>query len=249
LVSKYFDHIEFKMQNREFTTHTGILNKKRLTVISTGIGTDNIDIFLNELDALVNIDLKERTIKKDKKSLTVVRIGTSGSLQGDVPVDSFVLSDYGLGLDGLLNFYKGHQQVIEKEITEAFIRHSNWNKNLAFPYIVKGSEDLIKKLESGCIKGITATASGFYAPQGRTLRLLPEINDLNEMLSSFSFENKRITNFEMETSALYGLSALLGHQACTVCAIIANRIEKQYSKDYKKTVDQLIQFVLGKLTN
>lgn len=247
-VSKRFQKVELKIQNREFLTHTGWFNDKRITVLSTGIGTDNIDIVLNELDALVNIDLEKRTVKKDHTALNIVRIGTSGALQDDIPVDSFVLSSYGLGFDGLLNFYDGLKKINEKAMVKTFMEQASWNKKFAKPYIIKASPMLEKRLSDGLITGITATASGFYGPQGRTLRLPPSRPDLNETLTSFKYNGLRITNFEMETSALYGLSALLGHNACTICAIIANRIARQYSKDYKKSVEALIDLVLQRLT-
>ena len=247
-VSKHFESITFRMSNREFVTHTGLFNNKKVTALSTGIGTDNIDIVLNELDALVNIDLNTREIKKEKRKLNLVRIGTSGSLQADVPVDSFVMSTHGIGLDGLLNYYSGLEKINETKISEAFIKHMNWNTTLPYPYVIKNSELLSEKIGKGLITGITATAPGFFGPQGRTLRIQPAMPDLNELLTSFSSEGNRITNFEMETSALYGLSAHLGHHALTVCTIVANRIVKQYSKNYQAKVDELIQLVLARLT-
>lgn len=247
-VSKFFDVIDFKMQNREFITHGGTYKGKRVMVLSSGIGTDNIDILVNELDAAVNIDLKTRTIKEQKRSLNIVRIGTSGALQQDIPVDSFVVSTHGLGFDGLMNYYLDLPSINDNEISEAFIKQTNWNKNLPYPYVVKGSETLINKIGFDLIKGVTATAPGFYGPQGRKLRLSPWVEDFNQQLTDFKFKENRITNFEMETSALYGLGALLGHQTCTVCAIIANRVAKQYSKNYHVAVEQLIQLVLERLT-
>ena len=247
-VSKYFDSIDFKIQNREFVTHTGTYKGKRIMVISSGIGTDNIDILINELDAAVNIDLKTREIKKEHTSLKIVRIGTSGALQQDIPVDNFVVSTHGLGFDGLLNYYLDLPKVNENDLSEAFIKQTNWNKNLPYPYVVKGSEMLINKIGFDLIKGITATAPGFYGPQGRKLRLTPWVEDFNQQLTDFKHKENRITNFEMETSALYGLGALLGHQTCTVCAIIANRVAKQYSKNYHVAVEELIQLVLERLT-
>ena len=247
-VSRFFDAIDFKIQNREFVTHTGTYNGKRIMVISSGIGTDNIDILINELDAAVNIDLKTRTIKKERISLNIVRIGTSGALQQDIPVDSFVVSTYGLGFDGLLNYYLDLPKINDNEVSEAFIKQTNWDKNLPFPYAVKGSEILINKIGFDLIKGITATAPGFYGPQGRKLRLSPWVEDFNQQLTDFKYKENRITNFEMETSALYGLGALLGHQTCTVCTIIANRVAKKYSQNYHASVEQLIQLVLERLT-
>ncbi len=247
-VSSFFDTIDFKIQNREFVTHTGTYKGKRIMVLSSGIGTDNIDILVNELDAAVNIDLKTRTIKKEHTSLNIVRIGTSGALQENIPVDSFVVSTHGLGFDGLLNYYQDLPKINDSEISEAFIKQTNWDKNLPYPYAVKGSEILINKIGHDLIKGITATAPGFYGPQGRKLRLTPWVADFNQQLTDFKHKENRITNFEMETSALYGLGALLGHQTCTVCAIIANRVAKQYSKNYHAAVENLIQLVLERLT-
>lgn len=247
-VSGFFDSIDFRIQNREFVTHGGTYKGKRVMVISSGIGTDNIDILINELDAAVNIDLKTRTIKKEHTKLNIVRIGTSGALQKEIGVDTFVVSKYGLGFDGLLNYYLDMPSVNDNKVSEAFIKQTNWNKNLPYPYAVKGSETLINKIGFDLTKGITATAPGFYGPQGRKLRLTPWVEDFNQQLTDFSLENLRITNFEMETSALYGLGKLLGHETCTVCAIIANRVAKQYSKNYHAAVEQLIQLVLERLT-
>lgn len=246
-VSAHFETIEHKVHNREFVTHTGTFKGKRFTVLSTGIGTDNIDIVLNELDALVNIDLQTRTIREKKSSLNLVRIGTSGALQGDIPVDSYVVSSHGMGLDGLLNYYAGLDLCDEPGIAKAFMKHAGWTNGLPYPYVVKASPKLLELLGHDQIKGITATAPGFYGPQGRQLRLAPALPDLNEKLGSFSYEDLRVTNFEMETSALYGLGNLLGHNACTVCAIIANRVARQYSKDYKTTVNKLISLVLERM--
>jgi len=247
-VSAFFDTVDFKIQNREFVTHCGTFNGKRIMVISSGIGTDNIDILINELDATVNIDLKTRTIKKEHTSLNIVRIGTSGALQQDIPVDNFVVSTHGLGFDGLLNYYLDLPKVNDNEISEAFIKQTNWDKNLPYPYAVKGSEKLINQIGFDLIKGITATAPGFYGPQGRKLRLTPWVADFNQQLTDFKHKENRITNFEMETSALYGLGALLGHQTCTVCAIIANRVAKQYSTNYHVAIEKLIRLVLERLT-
>jgi uridine phosphorylase len=246
-VSAHFDKIECEVQNREFSTHTGTFKGKRITVLSTGIGTDNIDIVLNELDALVNIDLKTRLIKTNRTSLNIVRIGTSGALQGDIPVDSFVFSSHGMGFDGLLNYYAGMDLCDVPGIATAFMKHAGWTANLPYPYTVKASEKLLQQLGHDQRQGITATAPGFYGPQGRQLRLAPALPDLNEKLTSFNYEGLQVTNFEMETSALYGLGQLLGHNTCTGCAIIANRVIRQYSKNYKKAVDELIRMVLERL--
>ncbi len=246
-ISKHFDSIEFSGQNREFLTHTGQLGSKRITVLSTGIGTDNIDIVVNELDALVNIDLKERRVKKNLTKLNLVRLGTSGSLQEDIAVDSFLLSSHGIGFDGVLNYYEKGSEVEDTELTDAFMRQTGWLSTFPRPYVVKGSETLFELLKNGTQQGMTATASGFYGPQGRQLRLKPTIPDLNERLSRFSHNGLRITNFEMETSALFGLGKALGHDCATVCAIIANRAKKEYSKNHDLTVEQLISFLLDRL--
>jgi uridine phosphorylase len=247
-VSRHFDTVDFKIQNREFITHGGTFKGKRVMVMSSGIGTDNIDILINELDAAVNIDLKTRLVKEKHTKLNIVRIGTSGALQKDIAVDSYVVSKYGLGFDGLLNYYLDLPSVNDNAVSEAFIKQTNWNQNLPYPYAVKGSETLIQKIGFDLTQGITATAPGFYGPQGRKLRLTPWVEDFNQQLTDFSFNGNRITNFEMETSALYGLGALLGHETCTVCAIIANRVAKRYSKNYHAAVEQLIQLVLERLT-
>ncbi|MGD0712218.1 MAG: nucleoside phosphorylase, partial [Bacteroidales bacterium] len=247
-ISKHFTNIECQIQNREFVTHTGTYNGKRITALSTGIGTDNIDIVVNELDALVNIDLEKREIKEKHTTLNIIRLGTSGALQGDIPVDDFVMSEYGLGFDGLLNFYKTDKNIYDEGITEAFIKHTAWEPKLARPYTVKASEILMKKLGDGLFKGITATASGFYGPQGRQLRIVPADPLLNDKMETFKYKGHRITNFEMETSALYGLGAILGHQTVTICTIIANRVSKQYSKDYHPAIEKMIQTVLNRIT-
>lgn len=246
MVSAMFDKVEYHIENREFITHTGLYRGRPVSVLSTGIGTDNIDIVLNELDALVNIDLQTRTILETKRSLNLIRLGTSGALQEDLPVDHFVASEYGLGMDGLMHFY-AHSFEQEEPVLNAFMEHTQWPPGLNRPYLVKGDEGLLSLIGQDIFKGITATASGFYGPQGRELRLKPAIPDMNERLASFRYRNLRITNFEMETSALFGLSRLLGHHAATVCVIIANRIRKEYSKDYKKSVEKLIGTMLDRL--
>ena len=248
LISSFFDSIEHKVENREIVTHTGVLNGQSITVLSTGMGTDNIDIVLNELDALVNIDLINRTIKPIKTSLNIVRIGTSGALQKDIPVNSIVVSEFGLGLDGLMNYYVFDQTEEEKQLLIQFCKQTNYSTTFAQPYFVKASSFLFDLLKEDAISGITATASGFYGPQGRVLRLSLKEDKLNEKLNQFSYNNHKIVNFEMETSALYGLSRALGHNACTICVVVANRFSKEFSKDYKPAMNQLIQKVLLKLT-
>lgn len=246
-VTKYFDSIDFETQKREFKTQTGTYKGKRISVISTGIGPDNIDIVINELDALVNIDLKNRSIKENHTSLDIVRIGTSGSLQNDIPVDNFVISSYAMGLDGMLLSYDC-EHICQKEIENAFIDHTNWSDRKARPYCVKNGEKLAAKLMSEkTYLGITATAPGFYGPQGRVLRLGLQDSQLNSKMDSFQFNEHRITNLEMETSAIYGLSKLLGHHACSMNAIIANRSNGTFSTDPEKIVADLIKYTLDKL--
>jgi uridine phosphorylase len=247
LISSRFDSIECKINNREFVTHTGILKGKRITAISTGIGADNIDIVINELDALVNIDFNSRTINNKKKSLNFIRLGTSGALQEDIEVDTFLASSFGLGFDNVAHFY-AENNVIIKEMGIHYLSHVNWPKDLSAPYFVKASGNLLS-IFTDLKQGITATAPGFYGPQGRILRLNPSITDLHEKMGSFNFDNHQITNFEMETSALYFLGQTLGHNTLTICAIIGNRFTKKYSKDYKKTVEKMIDLVLERLTN
>lgn len=246
-VSSMFDKIEVEIQNREFFTHTGTYKGKRITVISSGIGTDNIDIVVNELDALVNIDLEKRRIKDKKSVLNFVRIGTSGALQEDIPVDSFLLSEMAAGFDGLLNYYQNRDNISNLDIEEAFKKHVNWHRQLTDPYFVDATPSLVDKFKTDIKKGITISAPGFYGPQGRQLRLKAVDENINDKITNFSFDNKRITNYEMESSAIFGLSKLLGHNAVTLCAIIANRLRKEYSKDYKPVIKDLIKYVLDKI--
>ena len=246
-ISSQFDTIEFSFQKREFKTHTGTLNGKRISVISTGIGPDNIDIVMNELDALVNIDLITRQPKTTLTSLNIVRIGTSGSLQADIPVDSFVMSKYGLGLDNMLRSYLV-DEISNTNMEEAFINHTHWDSRKGRPYVISCSEKLEKLIESDKIhKGITATAGGFYGPQGRVLRLDIQDKNLNSKMDNFQFEGNRITNLEMETGAIYGLGKLLGHECLSLNAIIANRATGTFSEDPYKAVDALITYTLDKL--
>jgi uridine phosphorylase len=246
-ITKHFDSIEFTSQKREFKTQTGIYKGKRITVMSTGIGPDNIDIVMNELDALVNIDLKTRTIKSELTTLNIVRIGTSGSLQADVPCDSFVMSQYGLGLDNMLRSYL-IDAISEREIEEAFIAQTNWDMRKGRPYVIKGSEKLAQKFKSNQLfSGFTGTAGGFYGPQGRVLRLGIQDNDLNKKMDSFEYQGIRMTNLEMETGAIYGLGKLLGHECLSLNAIIANRSTGAFSEDPYKAVDELITYTLDKL--
>ena len=247
-ITKHFDSIEFTTQKREFKTQTGTYKGKRLTVISTGIGPDNIDIVLNELDALVNIDLKTRQPKENLTSLNIVRVGTSGSLQADIPVDSFLMSSHALDLNGMLHFYQ-IDHISNPEIEDAFINFTNWDSKKARPIIINNSKALEKQFEgSNIFKGMTATAGGFYGPQGRVLRLPLFDADLNQKMDTFNHDGFRVTNLEMETSVIYGLSKLLGHNALSLNAIIANRANGTFSKDPKKVVENLIEYTLDKFT-
>ncbi|MGQ1891955.1 nucleoside phosphorylase [Thermophagus sp. OGC60D27] len=248
-VAGFFDHIDFGAENREFVFRTGSYKGTGFTVLSTGIGTDNIDIVLNELDALVNVDFKTRTVKAEKKSLNLVRIGTSGSLQKSLPVDSWLLSKKAIGFDGLLNFYEGVETISDVEFEKALTQYTGWSPRLTRPYVVEANQELVNRLAGTNLHdGITISAPGFYGPQGRVIRLVLENPDINEKLSAFHFQGDQITNYEMECSAIYGLSKLLGHKAATVCAIIANRKAGTYSKDYKHGIKALIQYVLERLS-
>ena len=247
-ITNKFDFIEFTTQKREFKTTTGSYKGKKITVISTGIGPDNIDIVLNELDALVNIDLKTRKPKINLTTLNIIRIGTSGALQKDIPIDSFLMSSHALDLNGMLHAYQ-IEEISNIAIENAFIKHTNWSAKKSSPILIENSNKLAKKLSSDKVfTGITATAGGFYGPQGRVLRLPLQDAEINSKIDSFNFNGNRITNLEMETSAIYGLAKLLGHEAVSMNAIIANRATGTFSKDYKKVVTDLIEYTLNKLT-
>ncbi len=247
-VSSHFDSVDIQKENREFITHTGTYKGKHISVLSTGIGTDNIDIVLNELDALVNVDLANRTVRDIHKSLKLIRIGTSGALHPDIPAGSHIVSHVAGGLDGLYHFYQDKKGVCVPGLSEAFMNHTKWEKSLSDPYFIAGSKELINLLSvPGQISGITLSTPGFYAPQVRTLRLSPIDQALIQKIGSFSFNGMRINNFEMESSALYALSAMLGHEAITICVAIANRVTKTFMEDYKPSVDDLIETVLEKL--
>jgi uridine phosphorylase len=242
-ISRHFDRIECEVRNREFITHTGMFRGKRITAISTGIGTDNIDIVVNELDALVNIDFSSRTVRTLHKKLDLIRIGTSGTIQPDIAVDTFGLSTFGMGLDNLLYYYNG-SSLQHDEMSDSFLDHAKWKIPHVRPYFVKGSESLAKKFTGGMFRGITATAPGFYVPQGRKLRIDLADPEMITRLQSFRFNDERIINFEMETSALYALGALLDHNVLTVCAIIANRATQRFSLDHKRVINNLVELVL-----
>ncbi len=244
-VSKHFDKVEFSLQHREFITHTGYIGNKRISVVSTGIGPDNIDIVLNELDALVNINFETRMVKNELEQLTIIRVGTSGSLQADIPVDSFVSSTHGLGLDNLLNYYQHSNNEEERALIQQFISHTQMEAGFSQPYICSASTAVMKHFVEGFHHGITVTCPGFYGPQGRVLRLGLTNPNLIDRLTQFYYGNHRITNFEMETSAIYGLGKLLGHQCLSLNAIVANRISKTFSKDGNAAVGNLIQKALS----
>ncbi len=248
IVSKHFDKVEFRCKHREFVTHTGYIGNKRLSVVSTGIGPDNIDIVLNELDALVNIDFSTRTIKPEHTALNIIRIGTSGALQADIPVDSFVVSTHGLGIDNLLNFYRHEENDEEKQLLQSFVTQTQLHNRISQPYISGGSASIIKHFVEGFHHGITVTCPGFYGPQGRVLRLGLSNPNLIDRLTQFTFGPHRITNFEMETAAIYGLGKLLGHHCLSISAIVANRVAKEFSKDGSAAVQQLIVKTLDLVT-
>jgi len=246
-ISLRFQNVEHHAKNREFISVTGYYKGKRITALSTGIGPDNIDIVMHELDALANFNLETRQQNPVRKSLDIIRIGTSGSIQPDVPANTYVLSTQAMGLDNLLYFYKGMKSIINKEMTRSFIRQVEWHPGLSKPYFVEGSRRMIKKFLGEAVSGITVTAPGFYGPQGRRLNLDLTDPTMLQKLQEFSHEGRRIVNFEMETSALYGLGALMGHNMVTICAIIANRATGIYIADHKTLIDGLIDIVLEKI--
>lgn len=248
-ISKYFDNIEYENQHREFIAHTGFIGSKRLTCVSTGIGPDNIDIVLNELDALVNIDFETRTIKENLTTLKIIRFGTSGSLQKDIPVDSLVASTFGLGLDNLMHYYRKESNEVESQLLQAFNTHTQLESSKIYPYIQMASIQLLKYFTQPYHQGITVTCPGFYGPQGRILRLNLAYPLLIDQLSNFRLGNHRITNFEMETSAIYGLGKLLAHQCLSLNVIVANRITKEFSKDSGLAVENLIKQSLQIITD
>jgi len=246
-VTKHFDSVEFSTQKREFKTTTGRYKNKRISVISTGIGADNIDIVLNELDALVNINLQTRKIKSNHTPLKIIRIGTSGSLQEDIPVGSFLMSTFALDINGMLRSYPT-ENLSHSDIEEAFVAHTNWDKKKCYPLVITNCKILESKLISNkIIKGMTATAGGFYGPQGRILRLAVKDPYLNNKIDSFNYQGIRVTNLEMETSAIYGLSKLLGHRACSMNAIIANRALGKFSENPEQVIEDLILYTLEKM--
>ena len=248
MVAEFFDEVECRVSNREFNTITGTYKGKRMTVLSTGIGIGNIDISVNELDALANIDFTTRKVKEQKRQLTLVRLGTSGALQPDIKVGDFVFARTSLGFDGLLNYYAGRNDVCDLAIEEAFVEQTGWNPLFPRPYFIDSDPELWELFKDSVTEGITIAAPGFYAPQGRWVRLKPADADMNAKIEAFSFEGRRITNYEMEGSALAGLARLMGHRATTLCTIIAQRVAKDACTDYKPFVRQMIQMALDKLS-
>lgn len=246
-ISRNFDSIEFKRTNREFVSHAGTLNGRKILALSTGIGPDNIDIVMNELDALANIDFRNRTVKDKIRSLQIIRIGTSGTFHPDIRVGSLAVASHGLGLDGSLNFYDQLQQVTDGPLTRAFLEKTGWPSHLPIPYIIPGSEDLVHKIDPGEVRGIAATGAGFYGPQGRELRLTQSFPGLFQALANFRHNGLRVVNFEMETSSLYGLGRMLGHETASICVILANRATGEYEKS-DKVIQRMIRHVLEQMT-
>jgi uridine phosphorylase len=245
-ISKYFQKIEIKKQKREFITHTGYYNNTRITVLSTGIGTDNIDIVMNELDALVNVDLTTRMIKPEKKKLKIIRVGTSGALQENIPLNSIIISSMAVGLEGLMNFYDYQEEKRDMKVKEQMIQTLSPEFSFLDPYIVRGSEELEHQIGKDMIKGFTATCQGFYAPQGRSLRFTAS-NNILEKLKLFNADDLRITNFEMETAGILGMAKVLGHEACSVSLILANRITNQFSDQPEEEMEALIRHLLERI--
>lgn len=249
MVASFFESTEIEKHNREFHTITGYYNKKRITVLSTGIGTDNIDIVINELDAIVNFDLEKRTVNKNKRILNFIRIGTSGGLQHKLVAGSTLITKTSIGFDGLLNFYADRDKVCNNEFELEFMKYMDWNKRIANPYVVNSSPELFNKInKTDFHEGVTISAPGFYGPQGRMLRLNIQDENINNKITNFDFNGEKITNYEMESSALYGLSKLLGHNALTVCVIIANRVNGTFLNDYKPAVKKLVKTVLDSIS-
>ncbi|MBR6759529.1 MAG: nucleoside phosphorylase [Alistipes sp.] len=248
MIAEFFDEVECRVSNREFNTVTGSYKGKRMTVLSTGIGIGNIDITVTELDALANIDFATRKVKEQKRQLTLVRLGTSGALQPDIKVGDFVYARTSVGFDGLLNYYAGRNDVCDLAIEEAFVEHTGWNPIFPRPYFIDSDPELWELFKDSVTEGMTIAAPGFYAPQGRWVRLKPEDIDMNSKIESFCFEGRRITNYEMEGSALAGMAKLMGHRATTLCTIIAQRVAKDACTDYKPFVKKMIQMALDKLS-
>lgn len=250
MIASYFDKIEVKRQNREMVTRTGYFNGKRITVLSTGMGTDNLDIVMNELDTLANIDLKTRMPKENHHALNLIRIGTCGALQPDIEVeDSYVATRYAVGLDGLIYFYEKNREVNEIAFRDAFIEQMDYPNDLPLPYVVEGSKELFERLAYGYYQGVTATAPGFYGPQGRTLRMSLKYPEINHKIEAFNYHGWRVCNYEMESSALYGLGKMMGHNCLTICVAIANRVTEKFASDYHPYVKKLVVNTLERLSD
>lgn len=248
-ISKHFDRVEFRSEKREFVTHTGTIGQKRITALSTGIGTDNIDIVLSELDALANIDLATRTIRPHPRALTIVRMGTSGGLQADLGVDTVVVSSHGIGLDNLMHFYAWAPPDEERALCDAFSAHCRLTETAIRPYIAAADGNLLERFSAHFKSGITVTCSGFYGPQGRTIRAKPAFPHLLDALPGFRFGGHRITNFEMETSGIYGMGQMLGHRCLSINTVVANRVEQRFSSDPHRAVERMIEQALGVLVS
>lgn len=248
MISKYFDSVECDVSNREFHTITGSYKGTRMSVLSTGIGIGNIDICMTELDALANIDFATRQVKEQHRRLTLVRLGTSGALQADIKVGDIIFGKTSVGFDGLLSYYAGRDEICDLELEQAFVDHTSWSEPMPRPYFVDADAEIWEHFKDSVTEGITIAAPGFYAPQGRWVRLQPAVPDLNEKIESFRFGERRITNYEMEGSALAGLAALMGHRAATICTIIAQRIALDACTDYKPFVERMICMALDKLS-
>jgi len=248
MIGQMFDTVRVRKSNREFTTLTGSYRDQEITVISSGIGTDNIDIVINELDALANIDLQTGEVKEDPRSLTFVRIGTTGALQAGMPAGSFVATAKAIGFDGLIHFYEGYEWCLDHSFADALTEYLEWPDTLAYPYVVDADPSLLENIAAGIPKGITISAPGFYGPQGRRLRLEPFDSELNDKITAFKYHGQKITNYEMESSAIYGLSKLLNHKALTICVVIGNRVTGEFLNDYKPAVKALAQSVLDGLS-
>ncbi|MFN8209386.1 MAG: nucleoside phosphorylase [Bacteroidales bacterium] len=248
ILAEYLSDIRVRKENREFKTVTGLFENFELTILSSGIGTDNIDIVLNELDALVNIDLATGELKNDPVSLTIVRIGTSGSLRSDIPAGSAIITETAVGFDGLLHYYSGYDWLLDSVTADTIAEHLEWPDTFAYPYAINADKELLERFkDDGFVRGITISAPGFYAPQGRILRLQPFDTEINDKLANYNFRDRKICNYEMESSAIYGLSGLLGHKALTICAIIANRVTGEFIQDYKPLINEIAQKVLRRL--
>ena len=249
MIGQMLDSVRVRKSNREFSTITGSYRDMEITIISSGIGTDNIDIVLNELDALVNIDLATGVVREEPRSLTFIRLGTAGGLQKDIPVGSFIATAKAVGFDGVLHFYEGYEWCLDHMLADALASHLEWPDTLAYPYVVDADSSLLEKVAAGMTRGITISSPGFYGPQGRRLRLEPFDSELNENITSFRFRGEKITNYEMESSAIYGLAKLLNHRALTICVVIGNRITGEFLTDYKPAIRSLAQQVLDSLSS